>query len=167
MAQPRNSRSSRSARSVKWILVDGNRASEVIRRARALAKKTDIQKVPLDVTLRILNSLIPAKNSLFFEIFSLLICVGNCAKSDCGAAVSCYEIGLGSPEIAKFPVKFPVSREFALRRVRSALQRQPASPATGDCSLENPINARQLRVFANISSVSSLLVWTILGRNRR
>src|ERR1700730_17685187 len=76
-----------------------------------------------------LKSLIPAKNSLFFEIFSLLTCVGNCAKSDCGTAVSCYEIGLGSPEIAKFPVKFPVSREFAWRRVRSALRRQPGSPA--------------------------------------
>ena len=36
-------------RSVKWILDDGNRASDVIRRARALANKTDIQKVPLDV----------------------------------------------------------------------------------------------------------------------
>src|ERR1700722_13934365 len=76
-----------------------------------------------------LNSLIPAKNSLFLEIFSLLICVGNCAKGDCSAAVSCYEIGLGSPEITKFPVKFPVSREFAWRRVRSALRRQPNSQA--------------------------------------
>ena len=36
------------------------------------------------------------------------------AKSRCGAAVSCYEIGPGSPEIAKFPVKFPVSREIAV-----------------------------------------------------
>ena len=57
-------------------------------------------------------SLIPAKNSLFLEIFSLLVCVGNYARSDCGAAVSCNEIGLGSPEIAKFPVNFPVSREL-------------------------------------------------------
>jgi hypothetical protein len=61
----------------------------------------------------------------FAHVKRLLICVGNCAKSDCGAAVSCYEIGLGSPEIAKFPVKFPDSREFAWRRVRSALGRQP------------------------------------------
>jgi hypothetical protein len=74
-----------------------------------------------------LNSLIPAKNSLFFEIFSLLICVGNCAKSDCSAAVSCCKIGLGSPDISKFPVKFPVSREFARRQVRSTLRRQPSS----------------------------------------
>src|SRR6202166_2008902 len=36
-------------RSVEWIVDDGNRASEVIRRVRALAKKTDIEKVPLDV----------------------------------------------------------------------------------------------------------------------
>jgi PAS domain S-box-containing protein len=36
-------------RSVEWIIEDGNRASEVIRRVRALARKTDIEKVPLDV----------------------------------------------------------------------------------------------------------------------
>src|ERR1700681_3657761 len=36
-------------RSAEWIIDDGNRASEVIRRVRALAKKTDIEKVPLDV----------------------------------------------------------------------------------------------------------------------
>jgi hypothetical protein len=96
-----------------------------------------------------LNSLIPAKHSLFLEIFSRLIFVRNCAKSDCGAAVSCYEIDLGSPEIAKFPVKFPVSREFAWRLVRSALRRQPGSAATGDCSLIYLKNARQWRTFSN------------------
>jgi PAS domain S-box-containing protein len=36
-------------RSVEWIIDDGNRASEVIRRVRALAKKTEIEKVPVDV----------------------------------------------------------------------------------------------------------------------
>ena len=36
-------------RSVEWIIDDGNRANEVIRRVRALAKKTDIEKVALDV----------------------------------------------------------------------------------------------------------------------
>jgi signal transduction histidine kinase len=35
--------------SVEWIISDGNRASEVIRRVRALANKTDIEKAPLDV----------------------------------------------------------------------------------------------------------------------
>jgi PAS domain S-box-containing protein len=36
-------------RSVEWIVDDGNRASEVIKRVRALAKKTDIEKAPLDI----------------------------------------------------------------------------------------------------------------------
>ena len=41
-----------------------------------------------------LNSLIPAKNTCSSKYFSLLIGVGNCAKSDCSAAVSCCKIGL-------------------------------------------------------------------------
>jgi PAS domain S-box-containing protein len=36
-------------RAAEWIIKEGNRASEVIRRVRALAKKTDIEKAPLDV----------------------------------------------------------------------------------------------------------------------
>jgi nitrogen-specific signal transduction histidine kinase len=36
-------------RSVEWVIDDANRASEVIRRVRALANKTSTEKVPLDV----------------------------------------------------------------------------------------------------------------------
>jgi C4-dicarboxylate-specific signal transduction histidine kinase len=48
-------------RSVEWIINDGNRASEVIRRVRALANKTDIQKVPLDLNevIREVIALVP------------------------------------------------------------------------------------------------------------
>jgi PAS domain S-box-containing protein len=38
-----------ACRSVEWIIDDGNRASEVIRRVRALANKAEIEKLPLDV----------------------------------------------------------------------------------------------------------------------
>jgi PAS domain S-box-containing protein len=38
-----------ACRSVEWLIEDGNRASEVILRVRALAKKTSLMKVPLDV----------------------------------------------------------------------------------------------------------------------
>src|SRR6202043_2278404 len=38
-----------ACRSVEWIIDDGNRATEVIRRVRALANKTEIEKLPLDV----------------------------------------------------------------------------------------------------------------------
>jgi PAS domain S-box-containing protein len=36
-------------RSVEWVINDSNRVSEVIRRVRALANKTDVERVPLDV----------------------------------------------------------------------------------------------------------------------
>jgi PAS domain S-box-containing protein len=36
-------------RSAEWVIDDGNRASDVIRRVRALANKSDIEKMPLDV----------------------------------------------------------------------------------------------------------------------
>jgi C4-dicarboxylate-specific signal transduction histidine kinase len=36
-------------RSAEWVISDGNRASDVIRQVRALANKTDIEKVPLDI----------------------------------------------------------------------------------------------------------------------
>jgi PAS domain S-box-containing protein len=40
---------SAARRSVEWVIDDGIRASEVVRRVRALANKTDTEKVPLDV----------------------------------------------------------------------------------------------------------------------
>jgi PAS domain S-box-containing protein len=36
-------------RAVEWIVMEGNRAAEVIRRVRALVNKTDTQKAPLDI----------------------------------------------------------------------------------------------------------------------
>jgi PAS domain S-box-containing protein len=36
-------------RSIEWIIDDGNRASEVIRRVRSLANKTSVEKVALDI----------------------------------------------------------------------------------------------------------------------
>jgi hypothetical protein len=62
--------------------------------------------------VRELNSLIPAKNSLLLEIFSLLIFVGNLPGNRCGTGAFRTDIASKSPEIAKFPVKFPVSREL-------------------------------------------------------
>ncbi len=36
-------------RSLEWVISDGDRASEVVRHIRALANKTDMEKVPLDI----------------------------------------------------------------------------------------------------------------------
>src|SRR5471030_2024449 len=89
-------------------------------------RKADRRGIRIAQSLCRRNSLFPLENSLFLEIFSLLSRIGNCPKSHCVAANSCSEIVFRSHGIADFPVKFPVSREFAWRRVRSALRRQPA-----------------------------------------
>ena len=113
------------------------------------------------------NSLLPEKDSLFPKIFSLLICVGNCSRSGCSTAVSRIEFGSQSPRIVKFPVKFPVSREFAWRLVRSALRRQPGSAALAEAVPTTGKNARQQRAFLIWRTVSSLPISPTAGRNCR
>jgi len=78
-------------------------------------------------------SLLPFKHSLLREILSLLIWVGNCSRSGCSTAVSCSGSGSQSLRIAKFPVKFPVIREFALE--------------TGSISTASPANQSGARRF--------------------
>ena len=60
------------------------------------------------------NSLLRPENSLFPDLSSLLTRLGKCLKSGCGAAVYGSAIVSRSPEIANFPLNFPVSREFEL-----------------------------------------------------
>jgi PAS domain S-box-containing protein len=66
-------------RSVEWVIDDGIRASEVIRRVRALANKTDTEKVPLDlndvvreVTTLVQRELVSHRISLRMELASAL-----------------------------------------------------------------------------------------------
>src|SRR5260370_3673501 len=72
-----------------------------------------------------IDSLLSRRNSLIIEIFSLLICLGNCSGKCCSAAVSCSGIGSRGPENAKYPFKFPLGPELSCRRIRSALRTPP------------------------------------------
>jgi PAS domain S-box-containing protein len=58
-------------RSVEWILEDGNRAGEVIRRVRALATKTDTQRVPLDVNHAVNEAMVFVRRELLSHQVSL------------------------------------------------------------------------------------------------
>jgi hypothetical protein len=77
------------------------------------------------------HSLFFRQNSLFFEIFSLLISVGNYSNNRCGTAVSAFEIVGLDRKSAIFPVKFPVCREFALETGANCT----ASPASHSINL--------------------------------
>jgi PAS domain S-box-containing protein len=60
-------------RSVEWIIEDGNRAGEVIRRVRALATKTDTQKAPLDVNHAVTEAIALVRRELLSHRVSLRI----------------------------------------------------------------------------------------------
>jgi len=57
--------------SVEWVIDDGNRASEVVRRFRALAKKTDVEKVPLDINTVIREGVALVQRELDSHLVSL------------------------------------------------------------------------------------------------
>jgi PAS domain S-box-containing protein len=59
-------------RSVEWVIDDGNRASEVIRRVRALANKSDLEMVPLDVNDVVREVIALMQRELFNHEVSLL-----------------------------------------------------------------------------------------------
>jgi PAS domain S-box-containing protein len=58
-------------RSVEWIINDSCRASEVIQRVRALAKKSDIEKVPLDVNDIVRETIVLVQRELSSQLISL------------------------------------------------------------------------------------------------
>src|SRR5258705_10215594 len=106
-------------------------------------------------------SLFLPENSLFFKIFSLLICVGNCSRSGCSTAVSCYEIDSQSPRIAKFPVKFPVSRELPT-----------GDRFVSDCAHHHPVFANRtfpirLRIGRFCGDFRPLTSWILVSADVR
>jgi PAS domain S-box-containing protein len=58
-------------RSVEWIIEDGNRAGEVIRRVRALATKTDAQKALLDINHVVDEAIVLVRRELVSHQVSL------------------------------------------------------------------------------------------------
>jgi hypothetical protein len=75
------------------------------------------------------NSLLRPKNSLLVEIFFLVNLLRELFEKSLRHRGYLPAESLRDPKIANFPVKFPVSREFGRRQVRSRLRRQPSIPA--------------------------------------
>jgi PAS domain S-box-containing protein len=58
-------------RSVEWVIDDSNRANEVIRRVRALSKKSDMEKLPLDFNQVVKEAIALVKRELASQRVSL------------------------------------------------------------------------------------------------
>ena len=61
----------RARRSVEWIIKDGNRAGDVIRRVRSLLKKSDTQKAPLNINDVVNEGITLVQRELFSHQVSL------------------------------------------------------------------------------------------------
>jgi PAS domain S-box-containing protein len=59
-------------RSLEWIINDGNRATEVIRRVRSLANKTSVEKLPLDINDVVSETVALVQRELISNQVSLL-----------------------------------------------------------------------------------------------
>jgi PAS domain S-box-containing protein len=58
-------------RSIEWVINDSCRASEVIRRVRTLAKKSDIEKMPLDINDVVTEAIVLMQRELSSQSISL------------------------------------------------------------------------------------------------
>jgi PAS domain S-box-containing protein len=77
---------------VDWIIKEGNRASEVILRVRALAKKTDIEKAPLDVNDIIREALVLVRRELTSHHVSLRMELASALPSILGDRVQLQQV---------------------------------------------------------------------------
>jgi PAS domain S-box-containing protein len=77
---------------VDWIIREGNRAGEVIRRVRALAKKTDIEKTPLDVNDVVREALALVQRELTSHRVSLRMELASALPSVLGDRVQLQQV---------------------------------------------------------------------------
>jgi hypothetical protein len=87
-------------------------------------------------------------------------------EKHCGTATSCAETVLKCPKSGEYPVKFPVSREFARRQMRSALRRQPSTLAPLGLSRrrsERPANGGLSRSLRSQTQGTALLMHHMRG----
>jgi PAS domain S-box-containing protein len=79
-------------RSVEWIIDDGNRASEVIRRVRALANKTSLEKGPLDINDVIREVIALVQRELIRHLVSLRMELAPALPMICGDRVQLQQV---------------------------------------------------------------------------
>ncbi|MET4384749.1 PAS domain S-box-containing protein [Bradyrhizobium sp. F1.4.3] len=79
-------------RSVEWIVEDANRASEVIRRIRALAKKTEIEMVPLDINQAVREAMALVQRELATHAVSVRMELSSDLPRICGDRIQLQQV---------------------------------------------------------------------------
>ena len=79
-------------RSVEWIVEDANRASEVIRRIRALAKKTEIEMAPVDMNQLVRETVALVRRELANHAVSVRMELASALPRVCGDRIQLQQV---------------------------------------------------------------------------
>ncbi|MBB4359621.1 PAS domain S-box-containing protein [Bradyrhizobium sp. CIR18] len=108
-------------RSAEWIVEDANRASEVIRRIRALAKKTEIEMAPLDINQVVREAVALVRRELAIHAVSVRMELASDLPSICGDRIQLQQvlINLVVNGIEAMHANVDRPRELAIRSSRT------------------------------------------------
>jgi PAS domain S-box-containing protein len=108
-------------RSAEWIVEDANRASEVIRRIRALAKKTEIEVVPLDINQVVREAVALVRRELATHRVSVRMELASNLPKICGDRIQLQQvlINLVMNGIEAMQANVDRPREMAIRSSRT------------------------------------------------
>lgn len=108
-------------RSAEWIIEDANRASEVIRRIRALAKKTEIEVVPLDINQVVRETVALVRRELAIHAVSVRMELASDLPRICGDRIQLQQvlINLVMNGIEAMQANVDRARELAIRSNRT------------------------------------------------
>ncbi|MBB4367408.1 PAS domain S-box-containing protein [Bradyrhizobium sp. cir1] len=108
-------------RSAEWIVEDANRATEVIRRIRALAKKTEIEVVPLDVNQVVREAVALVRRELATHAVSVRMELASDLPRICGDRIQLQQvlINLVMNGIEAMQGNVDRPRELAIRSCRA------------------------------------------------
>src|SRR5437868_6988644 len=81
-----------ASRSAEWIVEDANRASEVIRRIRALAKKTEIEVIPLDINQIVREAVALVRRELATNAVSVRMELASNLPRICGDRIQLQQV---------------------------------------------------------------------------
>ncbi|MHC4051226.1 PAS domain S-box protein [Bradyrhizobium sp. 25ACV] len=108
-------------RSAEWIVEDANRASEVIRRIRALAKKTEIEMAPLDINQVVREAVALVRRELAIHAVSVRMELASDLPRICGDRIQLQQvlINLVVNGIEAMHANVDCPRELAIRSGRT------------------------------------------------
>ncbi|WP_018320300.1 PAS domain S-box protein [Bradyrhizobium sp. WSM2793] len=141
-------------RSAEWIVEDANRASEVIRRIRALAKKTEIEMAPLDINQVVREAVALVRRELAIHAVSVRMELASDLPSICGDRIQLQQvlINLVVNGIEAMHANVDRPRELAIRSSRTDDDRLLLTVTDRGVGLGNDVKERIFNPFFTTKS---------------